>query len=213
MSLRLDNLLNVFRTILPLALIYPLAASAQLLNPPIADEELVEEELPPRYSIEIIVFEYAAGAAGGNEIFEPELPPEAEAQPDSADAEPHDVAENAADVEPEDPIVARLKKRVESMVDKIEVQLSDVQVKIGDKLHFLDKDMDGILSPEEMAEVLHQVLKRNISMEEAMEIASQIVSVGITLCRNMLNFDSVSLSHCAFVCVSITNVYNMCYNC
>ena len=78
MSLRLDNLLNVFRTILPLALIYPLAASAQLLNPPIADEELVEEELPPRYSIEIIVFEYAAGAAGGNEIFEPELPPEAE---------------------------------------------------------------------------------------------------------------------------------------
>jgi hypothetical protein len=79
--------------------------------------------------------------------------------------------------EPEDPIVARLKKRIESMVDKIEVQLSDVQVKIGDKLHFLDKDMDGILSPEEMAEVLHQVLKRNISMEEALEIANQIVSV------------------------------------
>ena len=49
-----------------------------------------------------------------------------------------------AEEEVEDPIVARLKKRIESMVDKIELQLSDAEVKIGDKLHFLDKDMDGI---------------------------------------------------------------------
>jgi hypothetical protein len=40
----------------------------------------------------------------------------------------------------DDPVVARLKKRVASMVDKIEVQLSETQVKIGDKFHFLDKD-------------------------------------------------------------------------
>lgn len=78
------------------------------------------------------------------------------------------------DEEPDDPIVARLKKRVESMVDKIEVQLSDVQVKIGDKLHFLDKDRDGILTREEMAEVLQQVLKREITFEEAMEIADEM---------------------------------------
>lgn len=76
----------------------------------------------------------------------------------------------------DDPVVARLKKRIESMVDKIEVQLSHVQVKIGDKLHFLDKDRDGVLSREEMAEVLQQVLKRKISFEEAMEIASEMVS-------------------------------------
>lgn len=75
---------------------------------------------------------------------------------------------------PEDPIVARLKKRVESMVDKIEVQLSDVQVKIGDKLHVLDKDMDGILSVEEIAEALQQVMKRKITFEEALEIAQQM---------------------------------------
>lgn len=75
---------------------------------------------------------------------------------------------------PEDPVVARLKKRIESMVDKIEVQLSDVQVKIGDKLHVLDKDMDGILSVEEIAEALQLVLKREITSEEAMEIAKQI---------------------------------------
>lgn len=76
----------------------------------------------------------------------------------------------------DDPIIARLKKRVESMVDKIEVQLSETQVKIGDKLHFLDKDGDGILSREEMAGALQQVLKRDISFEEAMEIAAEMVS-------------------------------------
>lgn len=78
----------------------------------------------------------------------------------------------------EDPVVAKLKKRIESMVDKIEVQLSHVQVKIGDKLHFLDKDRDGVLSREEMAEVLQQVLKREITFDEAMEIASEMVRAG-----------------------------------
>jgi hypothetical protein len=78
--------------------------------------------------------------------------------------------------EDEDPVVAKLKRRIESMVDKLEVQLSQVQVKIGDKLHFLDKDRDGVLSREEMADVLQQVLKRKITFEEAMEIASEMVS-------------------------------------
>ena len=76
----------------------------------------------------------------------------------------------------EDPVVARLKRRLESMVDKIELQLSAVQVKIGDKLHILDKDADGVLSREEMAKCLHLVLKREITFEEALEIADTIVS-------------------------------------
>lgn len=86
-----------------------------------------------------------------------------------------DASEEAVEDEPEDPVVARLKKRIESMVDKIELQLSDVQVKIGDKLHYLDKDMDGILSRVEMADVLSQVLK-DLSFEEALEIADEMVS-------------------------------------
>jgi len=76
--------------------------------------------------------------------------------------------------EEEDMVVAKLKKRLESMVDKIEIQLSDAQVKIGDKLHFLDKDMDGILSREEIVESLQQVLRREITSEEAMEIVSEM---------------------------------------
>jgi LETM1-like protein len=83
-------------------------------------------------------------------------------------------AEEEEDVE--DAVVARLKKKVESMVGKIEVQLSETQIKIGDKLHFLDKDRDGILSREEMAVALQHVLKRGISLEEAMAIANEMVS-------------------------------------
>lgn len=97
---------------------------------------------------------------------------------EQADEPVESMEEDAEHVEEEveDPVVARLKKRIESMVEKIELQLSDVEVKIGDKLHFLDKDMDGILSLEEMAECLQQVLKRDITFEEAMEIASEMVS-------------------------------------
>ena len=75
----------------------------------------------------------------------------------------------------EDPVVAKLKKRLASMVDKIELQLSDVEREIGDKLHMLDKDADGVLSQAEMAECLRGVLKREITFDEAMEIAATMV--------------------------------------
>lgn len=90
-----------------------------------------------------------------------------EDETDDSEAEEHE----------EDFVVARLKKRIENMVDKIEVQLSDAEMKIGDKLHFLDKDMDGILSLEEIAEALQQVLKRKITKEEALELVSDMVGV------------------------------------
>jgi len=109
------------------------------------------------------VYDSDAGTVGG-EV-------DAGSRAASAEAE---TAETSAEDE-EDPVVARLKKRIESMVDKIEVQLSQVQVKIGDKLHVLDKDRDGVLSLEEMADVLQQVLKRKITFEEAMEIATAMV--------------------------------------
>jgi len=102
-----------------------------------------------------------------------------------------DVSED--EVQEEDPVVARLKKRVESMVDKIEVQISQAQVKIGDKLHFLDKDRDGVLSQEEVADALQQVLKRKITFEEAMEIATNMVSernVYFLLCCHRPTFAS-----------------------
>eukprot|EP00536_Pseudo-nitzschia_multiseries_P001632 jgi/Psemu1/322161/estExt_fgenesh1_pg.C_210018 len=99
---------------------------------------------------------------------------EADSNIDKADSVVDDDSQQEViEDEPEDPVVARLKKRIESMVDKIELQLSDVQVKIGDKLHYLDKDMDGILSRVEMANVLSQVLK-DLSFDEALEIADEM---------------------------------------
>ena len=76
-----------------------------------------------------------------------------------------------------DKAITRLKSKVESMVGNIEAQLSNVEEKIGDKLHFLDKDMDGILSREEMAATLQTVLKRPLTFDEAMSIAADMVSV------------------------------------
>ena len=76
-----------------------------------------------------------------------------------------------------DKAITRLKSKVESMVGNIEAQLSNVEEQIGDKLHFLDKDMDGILSREEMAICLQTVLKRPLTFDEAMEIAKDMVSI------------------------------------
>ena len=70
--------------------------------------------------------------------------------------------------------IDRLKSRVESMVGKIESRLSDIEVKIGNKFHLLDKDGDGVLTMEEMAQVLQTVLKRELTSEEAMAIASDM---------------------------------------
>jgi Ca2+-binding EF-hand superfamily protein len=70
--------------------------------------------------------------------------------------------------------IARLQSKIGTMLDKIEIQISDVQLKIGDKFHLLDKDMDGVLSMEEMAECLQSVLKRELTSEEAMAIAADM---------------------------------------
>lgn len=92
-----------------------------------------------------------------------------------------------------DDTMARLKKKVESMVGRIELQLSDVEAKIGDKMHFLDKDMDGVLSREEMAQSLQLVLRRELTFDEAMAIASDMVRVEVlnVLCCNLSRFNLI----------------------
>mmetsp|Transcript_17626 Transcript_17626/g.30382 ORF Transcript_17626/g.30382 Transcript_17626/m.30382 type:complete len:551 (+) Transcript_17626:2-1654(+) len=70
--------------------------------------------------------------------------------------------------------IDRLKSRVESMVGKIETRLTDVESKIGNKFHLLDKDGDGVLTMEEMARVLQTVLKRELTSEEANAIAADM---------------------------------------
>lgn len=70
--------------------------------------------------------------------------------------------------------IDRLKARVESMVGKIETQLDDVEDRIGDRFHLLDKDGDGVLTMDEMATVLRTVLRRELTPEEATAIAADM---------------------------------------
>jgi Ca2+-binding EF-hand superfamily protein len=52
--------------------------------------------------------------------------------------------------------------------------LSDVEVKIGNKFHLLDKDCDDVLTREDMAHVLQTILKRELTAEEATSITVDI---------------------------------------
>eukprot|EP00587_Corethron_hystrix_P012047 CAMPEP_0113309064 /NCGR_PEP_ID=MMETSP0010_2-20120614/7261_1 /TAXON_ID=216773 ORGANISM="Corethron hystrix, Strain 308" /NCGR_SAMPLE_ID=MMETSP0010_2 /ASSEMBLY_ACC=CAM_ASM_000155 /LENGTH=124 /DNA_ID=CAMNT_0000164249 /DNA_START=84 /DNA_END=458 /DNA_ORIENTATION=- /assembly_acc=CAM_ASM_000155 len=60
------------------------------------------------------------------------------------------------------------------MVDGIEEQLGEAELRIGDRLHLLDRDLDGILSRQEVEGVLQDVLKRKLTEQEASEIAREI---------------------------------------
>lgn len=64
--------------------------------------------------------------------------------------------------------------KVASMLDKLEVDMEKVESTIGDKLHMLDKDKDGVLTTAELSEVISHVLKRHTSEEEAQKIASTV---------------------------------------
>ena len=70
--------------------------------------------------------------------------------------------------------VTSLKSKVEKMVAKIEKEMEQTSMKIGDRMHLLDLDQDGILSKEEVAACLQTVLKRKLTLEEAMAIASDM---------------------------------------
>ena len=52
--------------------------------------------------------------------------------------------------------------------------MSDVEVKIGNKFHLLDKDCDDVLTREDMAHVLQTILKRELTAEEATSITVDI---------------------------------------
>ena len=70
-----------------------------------------------------------------------------------------------------DKALDRMRMKVASMLDKLEVDIEKVETTIGDKLHMLDKDKDGVLTTAELSEVISHVLKRHTSEEEAKKIA------------------------------------------
>eukprot|EP00281_Chroomonas_sp_CCMP1168_P022631 CAMPEP_0206232938 /NCGR_PEP_ID=MMETSP0047_2-20121206/11699_1 /ASSEMBLY_ACC=CAM_ASM_000192 /TAXON_ID=195065 /ORGANISM="Chroomonas mesostigmatica_cf, Strain CCMP1168" /LENGTH=986 /DNA_ID=CAMNT_0053656741 /DNA_START=12 /DNA_END=2972 /DNA_ORIENTATION=+ len=60
----------------------------------------------------------------------------------------------------------RLEKKIESMVDRLQKDLNNVEKSIGAKLHLLDADNDGVISIEELQNVFKRVLNKELTKEQ-----------------------------------------------
>ena len=88
--------------------------------------------------------------------------------PDGGDEPP---AAPAPEAEP-DKKVAALEKKLASMTEKIEQEIAKVDVKLGDKLHHIDKDNDGVVDADELREAIRAIAVRQGKFaddEKAME--------------------------------------------
>ena len=70
--------------------------------------------------------------------------------------------------------VQRVQNTLASMLDRLEVEIETVEKRIGDKMHVLDRDKDGMCSAEEIAYVVQHVLTSSSTAEEAKAIAGSM---------------------------------------
>ena len=68
----------------------------------------------------------------------------------------------------------RMMDKLDSMISNLEDELTKVDETIGDRLNFLDKDKDGVLSKEELKAAIKNILKQHNTEEEAEWAVSQI---------------------------------------
>jgi hypothetical protein len=78
----------------------------------------------------------------------------------------------------EDMNIARMKSVVESMVERLEVDIEKTEMKLGDALQLLDLDRDGSLTVEELQETMISTLKRELQDKEAAAIVKEIDTDG-----------------------------------
>ena len=75
-----------------------------------------------------------------------------------------------------DDSVKKLKEKVATMLEGLESQIEDIEEAVGDKMHILDKDGDGVMTVEEVVKALQTTFKRELSEKEALEIVKEIDS-------------------------------------
>lgn len=68
----------------------------------------------------------------------------------------------------------RMMGKLDSMIGNLEKELDQVDSTIGDRLNFLDKDKDGVLSTEELTAAVKNILKTHNTDEDAAWAVSQI---------------------------------------
>ena len=66
-----------------------------------------------------------------------------------------------------DVAVSRVSSKLNSMLQQLEADIVKVDEAIGEKLHVLDIDEDGMMSEQEMTAVLQTALKTKLTEEEA----------------------------------------------
>lgn len=96
------------------------------------------------------------------------------AEKEKLTAQQEALKQQAVKPETEDPNVARMRKMLVSMLNKLESRIEKAESAIGDKLRLLDKDRDGVLDAQELREVVHHALKRHATEEEAQAIVSML---------------------------------------
>ncbi|CAM9979742.1 unnamed protein product [Ectocarpus sp. 8 AP-2014] len=86
-----------------------------------------------------------------------------------------DVQEDAKAEEPAvDKSVERVQTKLASMLNRLELEIQSVEQRIGDKMHVLDRDSDGMVSAEEIAHVVQHVLATKSTATEAKAIAEDM---------------------------------------
>ncbi|CAB1105643.1 unnamed protein product [Ectocarpus sp. CCAP 1310/34] len=60
------------------------------------------------------------------------------------------------------------------MLNRLELEIQSVEQRIGDKMHVLDRDSDGMVSAEEIAHVVQHVLATKSTATEAKAIAEDM---------------------------------------
>ena len=73
-----------------------------------------------------------------------------------------------------DKSVERVQTKLASMLNRLELEIQSVEKRIGDKMHVLDRDKDGMVSAEEIAHVVQHVLATASTEQEAKAIAQDV---------------------------------------
>ncbi|CAM9903390.1 unnamed protein product [Scytosiphon promiscuus] len=73
-----------------------------------------------------------------------------------------------------DKSVERVQTKLASMLNRLELEIESVEKRIGDKMHVLDRDSDGMVSAEEIAHVVQHVLASESTEKEAKAIAEDM---------------------------------------
>ena len=64
--------------------------------------------------------------------------------------------------------------KLDAMISNLEDELQQVDETIGDRLNFLDKDRDGVLSNEELMAAIQNILREYNTAEDAAYAVAQI---------------------------------------